>query len=89
MGCTQMVMAQTEVFREGITEMAEVLNSEEAARFLRMHVKTALRLARQGRIPGCKVGGEWRFLRSELTEWLRGISNGARLNTAGVRDRSY
>lgn len=59
--------------------MAEVLNSEEAAKFLRVHVKTALRLACQGKIPGCKIGGEWRFLRSELTEWLRGIgSNNAR-----------
>jgi len=55
--------------------MAEVLNSEEAARFLRMHVKTTLRLARQGKIPGCKVGGEWRFLRSELTGWIRGNNN--------------
>ena len=51
--------------------MSEVLNSEEAANFLRMHVKTTLRLARQGKIPGCKVGGEWRFLRSELTDCIR------------------
>jgi excisionase family DNA binding protein len=67
--------------------MSEVLNSEEAANFLRMHVKTTLRLARQGKIPGCKVGGEWRFLRSELTEWLRGINNEARLNSLAVRQR--
>ena len=68
--------------------MSEVLNSEEAANFLRMHVKTTLRLARQGKIPGCKVGGEWRFLRSELTEWLRGNNNEARLNSLAVRQRS-
>jgi excisionase family DNA binding protein len=68
--------------------MAEVLNSEEAARFLRMHVKTALRLARQGRIPACKVGGEWRFLRSELREWLRG-NHTTDADTLAVRDQSY
>jgi len=69
--------------------MAEVLNSEEAARFLRMHVKTALRLARQGKIPGCKVGGEWRFLRSELTEWLRGLNNDNKLAPIAQRDRAF
>jgi len=69
--------------------MAEVLNSEEAARFLRMHVKTALRLARQGKIPGCKVGGEWRFLRSELTDWLRGLNSGPRIEQLAERDRTF
>jgi excisionase family DNA binding protein len=69
--------------------MAEVLNSEEAARFLRMHVKTALRLARQGKIPGCKVGGEWRFLRSELTDWLRGNNNGSTLNSFAAGGRPF
>ncbi len=69
--------------------MAEVLNSEEAARFLRMHVKTALRLARQGKIPACKVGGEWRFLRSELTEWLRGINDGHKFDSLAAQDHSY
>jgi len=69
--------------------MAEVLNSEEAARFLRMHVKTALRLARQGKIPGCKVGGEWRFLRSELTDWLRGNNDSSKFNSFAAGDRSF
>jgi excisionase family DNA binding protein len=49
---------------------SDVLNSEDAASLLRLHVKTVLRLARQGKIPGCKVGGEWRFTRSELLDWL-------------------
>lgn len=66
--------------------MAEVLNSEEAARFLRMHVKTALRLARQGKIPACKVGGEWRFLRSELTEWIRGDTDSGQSQDSLVAD---
>jgi PTS system nitrogen regulatory IIA component len=66
--------------------MAEVLNSEEAARFLRMHVKTALRLARQGKIPACKVGGEWRFLRSELTEWIRGDNDSGQSQDSLVAD---
>jgi excisionase family DNA binding protein len=69
--------------------MSEVLNSEEAANFLRMHVKTTLRLARQGKIPGCKVGGEWRFLRSELTEWLRGVNNDSRFVSLGGQERLF
>jgi excisionase family DNA binding protein len=54
--------------------MTEVLTTREAAIFLRVHEKTLCRLARQGKIPGNKVGGEWRFMRNDLVRW---IQNGA------------
>ena len=48
----------------------QVLTSVEAAEYLKMHVKTVCRLAKEGKIPAKKVGSEWRFLRSVLDNWL-------------------
>lgn len=54
--------------------MSEVLTTREAATFLKVHEKTLCRLARRGKIPGNKVGGEWRFMKNDLVRW---IQNGA------------
>ena len=48
----------------------EVMTSTEAASYLKMHVKTICRLAKEGKIPARKVGSEWRFMRSVLDKWL-------------------
>ena len=48
----------------------KVMTSVEAADFLKMHVKTVCRLAKEGKIPAKKVGSEWRFLRPVLEKWL-------------------
>jgi len=47
-----------------------VMTSVEAAEYLKMHVKTVCRLAKEGKIPARKVGSEWRFLRTVLDSWL-------------------
>lgn len=43
-----------------------VLTAEEAAALLRVSTKTLLREARDGHVPGQKVGRSWRFSRVEL-----------------------
>lgn len=53
-------------------EDAEVLTAEEAAHLLRVSTKTILTLARDGVLPGEKVGRAWRFVRADLLEYLRG-----------------
>ena len=53
-------------------EDAEVLTAEEAAHLLRVSTKTILTLARDGILPGEKVGRAWRFVRADLLEHLRG-----------------
>lgn len=50
--------------------MAEILTTKEAADFLKLHEKTLSRLARQGKLPGNKIGGEWRFLKEDLVGWI-------------------
>jgi len=37
---------------------------------LSVHVRTIYRLAKNGEIPGRKVGGSWRFKKNALDEWL-------------------
>jgi excisionase family DNA binding protein len=52
------------------SEASPVMTSTEAADYLKMHVKTVCRLAKEGKIPAKKVGSEWRFLKSVLDRWL-------------------
>ena len=48
----------------------EVLTSDEAARLLKVSKKTLLPHARDGNVPGTKLGRVWRFRRSELLKLL-------------------
>lgn len=48
----------------------ETLTPGEIARALRVHPFTVTRLAREGKLPGFKVGGIWRFRKDELEQWL-------------------
>jgi predicted ribosomally synthesized peptide with nif11-like leader len=54
-------------------QQKEVLNAEEAANLLGVKPFTIRTYARRGVIPGRKLGNEWRFVRSDLLAWLRGI----------------
>lgn len=60
----------TRIFIGGDGQSVQVMTSVEAAEYLKMHVKTVCRLAKEGKIPAKKVGSEWRFLRSVLDRWL-------------------
>ncbi len=55
-----------------MAEGADILTTEEAADFLRVSTKTLLALARDGELPGTKVGRPWRFLRADLLDYVHG-----------------
>ena len=57
----------------------EILTVEQIAEFLHLHVMTIYRLAKQGKLPGFKVGGRWRFHRSALEDWMVDRAQVARL----------
>lgn len=40
---------------------SDILTVREVAAYLKITEKTAYRLAAEGKIPGFKVGGAWRF----------------------------
>lgn len=47
-----------------------VMTVPEVAEFFKMTEGTVRRLAREGSLPGRKVGGEWRFLRKSIETFL-------------------
>ena len=57
--------------RLAIEKEPALLTAEEAAKHLRLHVKSLYRLAKAAKIPARKVGGQWRFHRDLLNEWLK------------------
>lgn len=63
---------------EKMAEEHEVLTTEEAAALLRVSTKTVLALAREGSLPGEKVGRAWRFLRSDVLAVVRGNKDTAK-----------
>lgn len=52
-----------------------LLDTEEAARLLRIHPKTLRRSGRLGEIPATRIGRLWRFRASVLNEWLERIAS--------------
>jgi len=56
----------------GSADGPEVLTLQEAASFLRVSPKDVEQLARQQRVPGRRIGTQWRFSRTALVAWLAG-----------------
>jgi excisionase family DNA binding protein len=49
----------------------ETLKVEELAKYLKLHEYTIRRLARDGKIPSFKAGGQWRFDELEIEQWRK------------------
>lgn len=54
----------------------EIITIKDVAAYLKLNEKTAYRLVLNGDIPGFKVGGSWRFKRSEIKNWIEKQSHG-------------
>ncbi len=52
-------------------ENADIFTIKELSDYLKLAEKTAYRLTSEGKIPGFKVGGSWRFRKSEIDRWIR------------------
>lgn len=48
----------------------EIYTLEEVSAYLKAGKRTVYRLAQNGEIPAFKLGGTWRFRRSELDHWI-------------------
>lgn len=48
----------------------EILTLKEVAVYLKLAEKTAYRLAAEGKLPGFKVGGSWRFKQLDIESWI-------------------
>lgn len=49
----------------------EIFTIKELAAHLKLAEKTAYRLASDGKLPGFKVGGAWRFRKAEVDSWIK------------------
>ncbi|MBV8453562.1 MAG: helix-turn-helix domain-containing protein [Deltaproteobacteria bacterium] len=47
----------------------QIFTIKELSVYLRVHPTTIYRLLRQGRLPGFRVGSNWRFNRAAIEQW--------------------
>ncbi len=67
---------------------SEILTLEEVAAYLKAGKRTVYRLAQKGEIPAFKLGGTWRFRRSELDRRKHQQEEaGGRVSVRQVNDR--
>ena len=51
-------------------ETSQIMTIREVSEYLRLGESTVYRLANDGKLPGRKIGGGWRFSRQELDRWV-------------------
>jgi two-component system response regulator (stage 0 sporulation protein F) len=49
---------------------SNLMTTKEAAEYLKLNYMTVYKLAQRGRIPASKIGGNWRFRKDLLDDWL-------------------
>lgn len=59
---------------------SDIFTIKEIAEYLKLTEKTAYRLAAEGKIPGFKVGGSWRFRQDEIEKLTKSKSLGKKPN---------
>jgi len=50
---------------------SELMTAEETCRYLKITQRTLYRYLQNRQIPAFKLGKEWRFVRSDLEQWIR------------------
>ena len=61
---------------KGPVPSTTMMTLREVATYLRLHRSTVYRLAREGDIPGFKVGTQWRFSKERVDQWMVGQEAG-------------
>lgn len=54
-----------------VAQSDQIFTIKELSEHLRVHPTTIYRLLRQGRLPGFRVGSNWRFSREAIEIWER------------------
>jgi excisionase family DNA binding protein len=52
------------------SDTSEIMTTREVANYLNCHYSTIFRLVRDGVLPVFRLGGDYRFLRSEINRWI-------------------
>lgn len=59
-------------------ELPFLCNCAEAGLLLRLYPEVIARMAREGVLPGVKIGQSWMFRRDDLVAYLNGLFEGTR-----------
>jgi excisionase family DNA binding protein len=62
-------------------QIKPAMTVRDVAGFLSVDEKTIYRLAQQGKLPGFKVAGTWRFQLQDIQEWIDRQKSSASINT--------
>jgi excisionase family DNA binding protein len=52
-------------------QIKPVFGVKDIAKYLGLATITIYRLTEKGEIPARKIGGQWRFLKDEVDQWIR------------------
>ncbi len=64
--------------RKAVTDMepqGKWLTIEELSGYLKMSRSKLYQMAQKGKLPGSKIGTQWRFDRDRIDEWMETLSN--------------
>ena len=50
--------------------MAEIMTTQEVAKYLKLHEITISKLVKEGKIPGVRIGRVWRFDKETIDKWI-------------------
>ena len=56
-------------------QQPKYLTVDELSDLLGIHKGTIYRLLKEGKLPGFRIGSDWRFSVGEIERWLRGKTN--------------
>ena len=70
----------TSKHRERAAALDEIMTVQMLAEYLRCHPSTIYRLLRRKRIPGFKIGSDWRFKKAVIDQWVREVTISAGRN---------
>ena len=59
-----------EAYRKKVDRLSQIMTPKEAAKYLGLHRITIYRLIKKCELPGFKIGGQWRFKKDLLDEWI-------------------
>jgi len=60
--------------------MEKWLRINEVADYLQISKENVYKLAQRGRIPASKVGGQWRFKRKRIDDWMEAQEKNSKFN---------
>jgi excisionase family DNA binding protein len=69
---------------EGTSDI--IMTVEEVSEYLKLAQSTIYKLLSEGKLPGRKIGGSWRFSRRALDEWIEGGMVGERQSDSSEKD---